>query len=48
MEGNNMTKQELIQKIIELIEPETTPNPDEYCDGEILDIIYDLVKAEAK
>jgi len=41
-----MTKQELLKKIKELIEPETTPDPDNMSDGELLDIIYDLVKSE--
>lgn len=41
-----MTKLELYHAIIQLIEPETTPNPEEYCDGEILDMIYALVSEE--
>ncbi len=41
-----MTKQELIKLIRELIEPETTPDPDNMSDGELLDIIYDIVRAE--
>lgn len=41
-----MTKQELIKLIRELIEPETTPDPDNTSDGELLDIIYDIVRAE--
>ena len=41
-----MTKRELIKMIRELIEPETTPDPDNMSDGELLDIIYDLVKSE--
>lgn len=41
-----MNKQELCKAIIELIEPETTPDPDNISDGELLDIIYDLVKGE--
>jgi hypothetical protein len=41
-----MTKQELLKMIRELIEPETTPDPDNMSDGELLDIIYDLVRAE--
>jgi hypothetical protein len=41
-----MTKDQLIQTIIELIEPDTTPDPENVSDGELLDIIYDLVKQE--
>ena len=41
-----MTKQDLIKAIKELIEPETTPDPDNTSDGELLDIIYSLVKSE--
>jgi hypothetical protein len=41
-----MTKFELMTEIKRLIEPDTTPNPEEYSDGEILDMIYDLVKEE--
>jgi hypothetical protein len=41
-----MTKLELIKMIRELIEPETTPDPDNMSDGELLDIIYDLVRSE--
>jgi len=41
-----MTKEELCQFIIELIEPDTTPDPDNTSDGELLDIIYNLVKGE--
>ena len=41
-----MTKQELCKRIREYIEPETTPDPDNMSDGELLDIIYDLVRAE--
>lgn len=41
-----MTKLELCHAIIQLIEPETTPDPDEYSDGEILDMIYALVSEE--
>lgn len=41
-----MTKQELLKTIKELIEPETTPDPDNMSDGELLDIIYDLVRSE--
>lgn len=42
----SMTKRELCQKIVELIRPSTTPNPDETTDGEILDMIYELAKAQ--
>lgn len=42
-----MTKQELCKKIIELVEPETTPDPEQYSDGEILDMIYELAKEES-
>lgn len=41
-----MTKLELCNKIIELIEPATTPDPEQYSDGEILDMIYALVSEE--
>lgn len=41
-----MTKLELCNRIIELIEPHTTPDPNEYSDGEILDMIYALVSEE--
>jgi len=41
-----MTKLELCHAIIKLIEADTTPNPDEFSDGEILDMIYSLVSAE--
>ena len=41
-----MTKEELCQFIIELIEPDTTPDPDNTSDGQLLDIIYNLVKSE--
>lgn len=39
-----MTQKELAKLIRELIEPETTPDPDNTSDGELLDIIYDIVK----
>lgn len=41
-----MNKAELIQEIKKLIEPDTTPNPEEFSDGEILDMIYELVTSE--
>ena len=41
-----MSKKELCQYIIRLIEPETTPDPDNTSDGELLDIIYQFVKSE--
>lgn len=41
-----MTKQELCKAIREYIEPETTPDPDNTTDGELLDLIYDLVIRE--
>ena len=41
-----MTKLELLKMIRELIEHETTPDPDNMSDGELLDIIYDLVRSE--
>jgi len=31
---------------MELIEPNTTPDPDEFSDGQILDMIYELVSEE--
>lgn len=41
-----MNKLELCNKIIALIEPDTTPDPDEFSDGQILDMIYELVSEE--
>ena len=41
-----MTKLELCNAIIELIEPDTTPDPEEFSDGAILDMIYRLVSEE--
>ena len=41
-----MTKLELCNAIIELIDANTTPDPNQYSDGEILDIIYNLVSEE--
>jgi len=41
-----MTKLELCNAIINLIDPETTPDPDNISDGELLDIIYQLVSQE--
>jgi hypothetical protein len=41
-----MTKEELCKKIRELIEPNTTPDPQEFTDGAVLDMIYELVKEE--
>lgn len=41
-----MHKNELCKAIIELIEPDTTLDPDNTSDGELLDIIYALVKSE--
>lgn len=41
-----MNKDQLCQAIIELIDPNTTPNPDEYSDGAILDMIHDLAESE--
>ena len=43
-----MTKLELCHAIIELIEPKTTPDPDNTSDGELLDMIYDIVRQEIK
>ena len=43
-----MNKQELCKKIIELVEPETTPDPEEYSDGMILEMNYQLAKEELK
>ena len=39
-----MSKIELCKAIMLLIDPRTTPDPEEFSDGEILDLIYDLVK----
>jgi len=41
-----MTKLELCHAIIKLIECDTTPDPEEFSDGEILDMIYALVSEE--
>ena len=41
-----MTKEQLCKLIIELIDPETTPDPDNTSDGELLDMIYDIVRQE--
>jgi hypothetical protein len=41
-----MTKAELIQEIKKLIEPDTTPDPEEFTDGAVLDLIYQLVSEE--
>jgi hypothetical protein len=41
-----MTKLELCNAIIRLIDPETTPDPDNTSDGELLDVIYELVSGE--
>ena len=41
-----MNKIELCKAIILLIDPKTTPDPEEFSDGEILDLIYDLVKSQ--
>ena len=41
-----MTKYELCKKILALIEPQSTPDPDAHSDGEILDLIYELVRGE--
>lgn len=38
-----MDKNALCDYIMKLIEPDTTPDPDNTSDGELLDIIYDLV-----
>jgi len=42
-----MTKQELINRIQNLIDPDTTPDPEFYSDGEILDMIQDLLTEES-
>lgn len=41
-----MTKTQLINQIKLLIEPDTTPDPDEFTDGAVLDLIYALVTTE--
>jgi len=41
-----MNKIELCKAIILLIDPLTTPDPEEFSDGQILDLIYDLVKSQ--
>lgn len=41
-----MTKYELIKAIKNLIECDTTPDPEEVSDGQLLDIIYELVSRE--
>lgn len=41
-----MNKLELCSAVVKLIEPDTTPNPEDFSDGEILDMIYELVLKE--
>ncbi len=41
-----MTKLELCNEIKRLIEPNTTPDPEEFTDGAVLDMIYELVQKE--
>lgn len=41
-----MTKLELCNAITQLIDSETTPDPDNTSDGELLDMIYELVSGE--
>jgi hypothetical protein len=39
----NITKeQEALKKIYELIHPDTTPDGNDFSDGEILDMIFDI------
>jgi hypothetical protein len=39
-----MTEQEAIKKIYELIHPDTTPDGNEVSDGEVLDMVFEIVK----
>ena len=41
-----MTKLELCNEIKRLIEPDTTPDPEESSDGAVLDMIYELILKE--
>jgi hypothetical protein len=41
-----MTKQELINAIKDLINPDTTP--EDLSDGEVLDMVYDLVESQGE
>lgn len=43
-----MTKLELCKVIMLLIEPDTTPDPEEFSDGAVLDMIYDLVSRQVQ
>jgi len=39
-----MTEQEVIKIIYELIHPDTTPDGNDTSDGEVLDMIFELVQ----
>ena len=39
-----MTEREALKKIYELIHPDTTPDGNEVSDGEILDMVFEIVK----
>ena len=39
-----MTEQEALKKIYELIHPDTTPDGNEVSDGEVLDMVFEIVK----
>ena len=43
-----MTDRELILQIYNLINPNTTPDGQDVSDGEILDMIYELVEQQLK
>lgn len=38
-----MTERQAIEKIYALIHPDTTPDGNEFSDGEILDMVFDIV-----
>jgi hypothetical protein len=39
-----MNELETLRKIYELIHPDTTPDGNEFSDGEILDMVFEIVK----
>jgi hypothetical protein len=39
-----MNELEALRKIYELIHPDTTPDGNEFSDGEILDMVFETVK----
>lgn len=43
-----MTDRSCLHKIFKLIHPDTTPDGQEVSDGELLDMIYDIVETQLK